>query len=53
MKLAHIIAVRSLPIQEVRETMCPVADVAARVASLQRSWETVFVYRVFHATDRA
>ncbi len=52
-KLGHIIAVRNFPTAEIRETACPVGEMTARVAQLQKSWDTVFVSRIFNATERA
>ncbi len=50
MRLAHIIAMRRQPIEEIRETFCPVASAADRLLKLQRTWDTVFVFRTFMAS---
>ncbi len=50
MRLAHILAVRKTPINEIRETFCPVAEVADRIVRLQKSWDTVFLFRTFHSS---
>ncbi len=51
-RLAHIIAVRNSPMPEIYEKAVPVGEMVARVTQLQKSWETVFVSRVFTASDR-
>ncbi len=52
-RLAHIVAVRNSPTPEIYEKAVPVGEMVSRVAQLQRSWETVFVSRVFTAADRS
>ncbi len=52
MKLAHIIATRNSPVPEIVEVFCPADECGARVLRLRWSWDTVFIYRLFHATER-
>ena len=47
MRLVTIVAVRTYPIPEIRETTVPEGESARYVQRLQDSWETVFISRRF------
>jgi hypothetical protein len=52
MQLAHIIAVSRHP-AEIEEITVPEAKAKERVATLEKRFETVFIYRTFEATKES
>ena len=49
--LTHLIAVRELPVPEIREVTVPAEVEAAKLDQLTREFDIAFVYRRFRVKD--
>jgi len=49
MYLSHIVGTRSAPVPEIKEVFVPEEAAAAKVLSMSRTWDVVFILRTFRA----